>query len=183
MSNQNQNRNQDRVFINRSIKSPKVLCIGADNTNLGVIPLNQAISLASEAGMDLVQVAPPQRDNPPTCKILDYGKYKYELSKKKKASDKKQRETAIKVKEIKFHPTTDEHDLRTKARQAEEFIAEGHKIKVSVVFNKGGRQFSHKDVALDTFNKFIEFLPPVQKEGQMVLEGKALTVIIVKRDL
>ncbi|HVI42753.1 MAG TPA: translation initiation factor IF-3, partial [Anaerovoracaceae bacterium] len=137
------NKNQDRIIINHQIRGQKVFCINHENVNLGLIPLSQALNLAQEHGLDLVQVSAPSKDRAPTCKILDSGKYKYDLSKKKKEAEKKQREAIVKTKEIKFRPTTDLNDLKTKARKAEGFIEEGCRVKISITFK--GREISHQE--------------------------------------
>lgn len=174
------NRNSDRLFINYSIRAQKVLCIDHNNVNLGVISLSEALSLAQASGLDLVQVSPPSKDRAPTCKILDSGKYKYELSKKKKETDKKQRESIIKTKEIKFRPTTDLNDLKTKARKVEEFIEEGCRVKVTITFK--GREISHQEVAFKTLREFMDLLPQLQTLGKPSLDRKDLSVFIGKKE-
>jgi translation initiation factor IF-3 len=180
-SNGNSNKNQERIFINWQIKAVKVLCIDHNNTNVGVISLSQAISLASANGLDLVQVAPPNKDNPPTCKILDAGKYKFELSKKRKEADKKQRESIIKTHELKFRPNTDVHDLETKAKKAKEFIDDGCRVKVTITFK--GREISHQEVAYETLGKFMSFVPELQMIGKPSFDRKDMSVFIGKREV
>jgi translation initiation factor IF-3 len=172
--------NQERIFINYQIKSQKVLCIDQNNANLGVLPLSQAIDLASLGGLDLVQIAQPNKDGFPTCKILDSGKYKFSLSKKRKESDKKQRESAIRMKEIKFRPSTDLNDLKTKAKKAEEFISEGCKVKVTISFK--GREINNQAVAYETLNTFIGLMPDLQMLGRPSIDRKDLTVFIGKKE-
>jgi translation initiation factor IF-3 len=174
------NKTQERLVVNYQIRAAKVLLIDQDNINIGLIPLSQALSLASERGLDLIQVSPPVKDKPPTCKLLDSGKYKYELSKKRKESDKKQREAIIKTKEIKFRPTTDLNDLKTKAKKAEEFIEEGCKVKVTISFK--GREMSHQEVASQTLAMFMNLLPDLQMLGRPSLERKDLSVFVGKKD-
>lgn len=176
-------KNSDRVFMNHNIRAPRVLCINQDNANIGEIAIAQALALAQAAGLDLVQVSPPSRDRPPTCKIIDYGKYKYDLSKKKKEGDKKQREqkNMSEPKEIKFRPTTGSNDLLLKARKAQEFLDEGYKVKVYVVFH--GREVAHKGVAYDTLKQFIEFIPNCQfsQPPSMSDNNRNLVVFVVKK--
>src|SRR5690554_4765412 len=100
--------------------------------------------MALDAGLDLVQVSSGGRNSSPTCKILDYGKYKYQQSKNEKAAAKKQRENSVKIKEIKFRPTTDINDLRTKASKVQEFLNDGDKVKITIAFR--GREVSHKEI-------------------------------------
>ena len=145
----------ERVFANRSIRAKQVRCIDHNDDNLGVISTYKAIEIAEGAGLDLVQIS-KQGDQIPTCKIVDYGKYKYELSKRKKEQSKKQRESAVKTKEVKFRPSTSSNDLRTKAKRASEFISEGHRVKVAIQFR--GREMAHQEVARDRFEEFFEML-------------------------
>ena len=156
------------------------MCITQDNVNLGLIPLSQALSMAQEQGLDLVQVSAPSKDRAPTCKILDSGKYKYELSKKKKEADKRQRDAIVKTKEIKFRPTTDLNDLKTKARKAEEFIEEGCRVKISITFK--GREMSHQEVGLSTLETFMSFLPDLKMVGKPSFDKRDLTVFLSKRE-
>lgn len=170
----------EKVFINQSIKFPKVLCIDNNNNNLGIIETVRALSLALTQGLDLVQVSPPNRDRVPTCKILNYGKYKYELSKKKKEADKKQRESTIKEHEIKFRPSTDSNDLKIKARKADEFLAEGSRVRVTISFK--GREISHKEVAIKTLYEFAALVPNAKLLNSPSVEGKSMTVFIVRKN-
>lgn len=181
------NSNQERLIVNYQIRAPKVLCIDQNNVNLGVVTLSHALSLASASGLDLVQVSPPSKDGMPTCKLLDSGKYKYELSKKRKEADKKQREAVVKTKEIKFRPTTDLNDLKTKAKKVEEFVEEGCRVKVTIVLR--GREFSHQDVAAQTLTSFMDMLPGMQMLGRPALDlmqsgsTRRLSVFLVKKDV
>ncbi len=109
-------------FVNHQIKLPKVVCIDHTGANLGLISTSDAIKKAREVELDLVQILPPQKDKPATCKIMDFGKFKFESSKKKKEAEKKQRENAIKLKTIQLHPGTAQNDLNHKAKQANEFL-------------------------------------------------------------
>lgn len=179
----NIDKKNDRVYINQSIRVPKVLCIGEQGDNLGVLDTFEALKIAQKEGLDLVQMSPPTRDRPPTCKIMDYDKYRFEMSKKQKEADKKQREQKVlsEPKEIKFRPTTDTNDLQIKAKKAEEFLSDGFKVKVSIVFK--GRELSHKEVAYQTLNNFMAILPNCQLQAQpyMADNGKALNVFVVKK--
>lgn len=166
-------RKSQRYFVGRQIRAAKVLCIDNENINRGVIPIKDALQIAESNGLDLVQIS--DKDEIPTCKILNYSKFKFDLSKKEKESRKKQRESIIKIKEIKFRPATDENDLKIKARQAREFLEEGHKVKITIMFK--GRELAYKDVGLATFNKFLE-LVPAQSANPPLLNGRQLTAII-----
>lgn len=166
--------NKQRVYINHQIRSSEVLCIDHNDNKLGVIPIRKALDIAKENDLDLVQVS-ASNGSPPTCKILDYGKYKYNMSKKQKAIAKKQREQASKVKEIKFRPSTNTNDLQTKAKQAVSFLEHGHKLKISIMFK--GRELSHKEVAYETLQEFLAMLPEIQIIKDPSMEGRALSVM------
>jgi len=127
-----------------------VSVIGEDGKQYGVLPIYQAISLARDSGLDLVEVAPNVR--PPVCKIMDYGKYKYKLAKKEHDSKKKQR--VIKVKEVKMTPTTDEHDYQFKVNHIKRFLNHGDKAKITIVFK--GREIIHLDLGAKILNRIIE---------------------------
>lgn len=177
----NLNKSQERLIINYQIRAPKVLCIDQNNTNVGVIPLSQAIGLASASGLDLVQVSlPTNKDHVPTCKIVDGSKYRYELSKKRKEADKKQREAVIKTKQCKMRPNTDVHDLEIKAKQVEKFLNEGCRVQVIISFK--GREISHQEVANQTLETFMSFIPDMQMLGKPSFDRKDLTVFVGKRD-
>ena len=166
-----------RVYVNRDIRFSQVRCIDKDNENIGVINTSEALSLAIKSGLDLVQVSPFRKGDIPTCKIIDHGKYKYEMSKKDKERRKKQRESTIKVKEIKFRPNTELNDLKTKAAQASKFIADGCRVKVVVTFK--GREMSHKNVAHNRLGAFLDFIDGdvfIVNEPQM--DGRFLFTVI-----
>ena len=168
--------NKDFVPTNYQIRSLKVRCIGLNNENLGVIDKNEAIKIAEGYSLDLIQVCP---GDPPTCKILDYGKYKYEMSKKQKENAKKQRESFTEIKEIKLHPNTSENDIKIKAQKAEELLSDGSRVKLSVVFR--GREITHKDVGLNTLKDLVNLIPNIQLYGEPVLQGKVLSVLSSKK--
>jgi translation initiation factor IF-3 len=174
------NRNNKKQFtpINHQIRSPKVLCIDHENNNLGVIDTQQALKLAEKQNLDLVQIT-FNRDGFPTCRILNYDKFKYEQSKKQKVANKKQREAVVKIKEIKFRPSTDINDLKTKASKADSFLEEGYKIKVSVLLK--GREINYKDLACETLENFLSFVSNMQIVEKLSINGKILSVIIQKK--
>lgn len=174
------NKATERVFVNHNIKVPKVLLITHENVNLGVIPTSQALQIAQESNLDLVQVTPPTKDRPPTCKLMDYGKHKYNLSKKKKEADRKQRESTVKEKEIWFRPSTGLNDLRVKAEKALQFLEEGCRLKVKIKFT--GREISHKNVAMQTLYTFVDLVPSAQMESNPSMDdGRVLSVFLVKK--
>ena len=169
---------RENYLVGRQIRSPKVTCIDQNNQNLGLLPTSQALKLAEENNLDLVQVHNGGKNIFPTCKILNYGKFKYELSKSKKAAAKKQKESEIKIKEIKFRPTTDVNDLKLKAKHAEEFIKDNCRVKVSMMFR--GREMSHQEIAMDTFDKFLSFIESAKISGSPSMEGKTFIAFIEK---
>lgn len=169
----------DKTFIGKSIRANKVLCIdGPSGQNLGVIPTSEALKIANDKGLDLVQIQPPSNGKPPTCKIMDYGKYRYDESKKQKASEKKRRESEIKIKEIKIRPVTDLNDLEIKAKKAIEFINDGCKVKVTI-FHINKREMMFRDVTLNALNTFLSMIPNTVA-GQTLTEGKNVSVIVEK---
>jgi translation initiation factor IF-3 len=169
-------KRNNRIYVNRDIRANQVRCLDQNNENIGIIPIGKAIKIAEEEGLDLVQVSPPN-GGIPTCRITDYGKYKFELSKRQKERARKQRESAIKQKEIKFRPNTDTNDLQTKAKMASKFISEGCRVRVSIKFK--GREMAHKFVAENRFNEFLECMDvdfSILNEPQM--DGKAMVALL-----
>lgn len=129
--------------------------IAADGGQLGIMPPEQALRLAIEAGLDLVEVSP--ESNPPVCRILDYGKYRYQINKKAQEARKKQR--VIQVKEVKFRPKIDEHDFQFKARNVERFLLDGNKVKSTVIFR--GREMAHNEIGRRILNRLAAELVEV----------------------
>ncbi|HEY4695479.1 MAG TPA: translation initiation factor IF-3 [Candidatus Hydromicrobium sp.] len=152
-----------RIHINEQIRVPDVRLIAEDGSQIGVIPVKEALKTAEERGLDLVEVSP--KSNPPVCKIMDYGKYKYQLEISEKLKKKKQ--SQIIVKEIKLRPKIDTNDLNTKKRQIEKFLKSGYKVKITVMFR--GREIVHKELGINMLNKLIEEL---KDKGVMELEPK-----------
>ena len=163
----NNSKKRDFTPINHQIRNPKILCIDHENNNLGLIDTSKALEIARNNNLDLIQVSFNAKDNVPTCKILDYGKYKYTLSLNEKAAKKKQRESEIKIKEIKLRPVTQENDLKIKADKAREILSEGDKVKISIIFK--GRELNYKENGFDTYDKFIALVPEMQ-----IIEGPSL---------
>lgn len=148
--------------------------IDADGGQLGIYQIRDAQRLAEEKNLDLVEIA-PQAD-PPVCKIVDYGKFSYEIQKKEKTQKKNQQVSVLK--EIRLHPNTDTHDFEFKARHAKNFIEEGNKVKVSVIFK--GRELAYTEHGEKLLRSFVTKLEEVAKaEGELKFEGKAMNVILV----
>ncbi len=161
------------VRINDRIRVKEVRVVNPDGVQLGVLPIEEALQRASSLGFDLVEVAPDAR--PPVCRIMDYGKYRYEQSKKARAARKKQ--TIIQVKEIKLRPKTEEHDFQFKARHAERFLTEGNKVKVTLMFR--GREVLHMDLGRKLLDRFVEVLKDAAAVEQSPrLEGRSMVLLL-----
>lgn len=162
--------------INDRIRVPKVRLIGADGDQLGIMTHQEAMKIADEYGLDLVEISPTA--DPPVCKIMDYGKYKYELQKKQQESKKKQ--TVVTLKEIKLRPNTDQHDLDFKLNHVRRFLEQKDKAKITIQFR--GREMMHADRARKTMTKIIEDIKDVgEPEKPPHMEGRTLSVIIAPK--
>lgn len=161
MSYNNNAKRSDRVFVDNAIRAKTVLVIdGESGKNLGTMPLFKALAEARDRGLNLVQMSLVGKDAIPTCKILDYGKFRYDESKKLKAQQKKQREAQIEDKEITFRPDTALNDLKVKAKKAIEFLDSGDRVKVTI--KCVGREATHPDVFRATLALFLECIPNAQ---------------------
>lgn len=159
--------------VNREIRAPKVRVIGQNGEQIGIITIHEALRLADEAGLDLVEIVP--NSAPPVCKIINFGKFRYDQTKREKESKKSQHQ--IKVKEVKIKPNIDTHDLETKMRHAREFISKGNKVKVTCVFR--GREMMHPEFGEKLVQQFCESLEDIaQSEAPAKLFGKMLTVVL-----
>ena len=141
--------------MNHKIRAPQVRVIDDKGEMLGVFPVEEAIRIAEDRGMDLIEVAPEAK--PPTCRIMDYGKFLYEQ--KKKAQEAKKNQTVIVIKEIQLRPRTDQHDLDVKLRKARDFIEDNAKVKVNLRFR--GREMIHQDQGLKVIESFIDALKDI----------------------
>ena len=141
---------QTFVRVNNRIRVPEIRCIGPDGEQIGVIPTREALDRASREGMDLVEIAPNAQ--PPVCRIMDYGKYKYEQERKDRQMRRNQ--TATRVKEIQFHPNVGEHDYQTKVRHVREFLAEGCRVKIGLFFR--GRERAHQELGFEVMNRVLK---------------------------
>ncbi len=162
--------------INEEIRVPQVQLIDQDGANRGALPTREALAIAQEAGLDLVEVAP--NASPPVCKILDYGKFKYESQKKAAEARKKQR--TIEVKEIKMRPMIDDHDYDVKMRSIRRFFEEGDKVKVTLRFR--GREMAHQDLGLKLLDRVRSELSELSKvEQEPKLEGRQMVMVLAPR--
>jgi translation initiation factor IF-3 len=140
---------------------------------VGIVSRNEALDMAADAGLDLVEIAP--NADPPVCKILDFGKYKYEEQKKKNEAKKKQK--IIEVKEVKFRPSIDDHDYDVKMRSMQKFIGEGDKVKVTMRFR--GRELAHQEIGMDVLMRVKGDLDAIAKVEQFPrMEGRQMTMVV-----
>lgn len=155
---------------------PEVRVIDSEGEQLGIMAIADAIAAAEEAGLDLVEVSPTAK--PPVCKILDYGKFKYEQQKKKNEAKKKQK--TIELKEIKFRPNIDQHDYDVKMKSMHKFIDEGDKVKVTLRFR--GRELAHQELGLEVLNRVKEDMAEKAKvEQNPNMEGRQMVMVLAPR--
>ncbi len=163
---------QDRTRVNHRIRSREVRVIDDDGGQLGVMPPQQAIRVAEEKGLDLVEVAP--NGDPPVCRIMDYGKYRYQM--KRKAHEAKKHQRSVTVKEVKFRPNTDEHDYEFKKNHIIRFLKQGDKVKANVWFR--GREIVHKEIGRALIQRLVEELEEIGAvENRPKMEGNNLVAI------
>jgi translation initiation factor IF-3 len=163
-------------MINEQIRDKEVRLVGEEGEQMGIMSSKDAMQLAKEANLDLVKIAPTAK--PPVCKIIDYGKYKYELARKDKEAKKKQKVTE--VKEIRLSPNIDDNDLNTKAGQARKFITKGDKVKVALRFR--GREMAHMGASkriLDEFFAKLEDIAIIEKPSK--LEGRSMIMFLTEK--
>ena len=163
-------------LINEQIRANEVEVIGSEGERLGKMILTDAINKAYDEDLDLVLVAP--NSNPPVCKILNYSKFKFEMAKKEKEAKKNQR--VVEVKEIRLSATIDTHDLETKAKNANKFLRNGDKVKVSLKFK--GREVKFIEKGKETIMKFASLLDEGKIDKEPKLEGKFLNVLVLPKD-
>jgi translation initiation factor IF-3 len=164
---------EPQTRINHRIRTDPIRVIGPDGDMLGVISNREALRIAQEHGMDLVEVNP--KAEPPVCKIMDYGKFKYE--EKKKASEAKRKQTTVELKEIKLRPKTDDHDLNFKLRAARRFVESGNKVKFVVRFR--GREIAHPECAQVQLVWLLEHLMDIANaDSRPSMEGRTMTVLV-----
>ena len=163
-------------MINDQIRDIEIRVIGEDGQQLGIMSSREAMKIAREAELDLVKIAPQAK--PPVCKIIDYGKYRYELARKEKEAKKKQK--TIEVKEVRLSPNIDSNDLNTKIASARKFIEKGNKVKVTLRFR--GREMAHVQSSrhiLDEFAKALEDIALVDKPAKM--EGRSMAMFLTEK--
>ncbi len=167
------NKKEPKVKLNHLIRAPEVRVIDDEGTMLGVMTPQKAVEIAESRGLDLVEVAPTAK--PPTCKIMDYGKFLYEQ--KKKAQESKKKQVIIDIKELQLRPRTDVHDVNVKLGQARKFLLSGDKVKLSMRFR--GREMAHQEIGLELIKKFLKDLEEVAiVESPPKIEGQQAFVMI-----
>ena len=163
-------------MINEQIRDKEVRLIGADGEQLGIVSSKEAQRLADEAGLDLVKIAPTAK--PPVCKIIDYGKYRYEQARKEKEAKKKQK--TVELKEIRLSPNIDTNDLNTKINAARKFLSKGDKVKVSLRFR--GREMAHMNQSKYILDDFAESLADVAVvEKAPKVEGRSIGMVLAEK--
>jgi translation initiation factor IF-3 len=165
-----------RANINEKIRAPQLRVIGEDGTQLGIMEREAALAQAKEAGLDLVEVA--TETSPPVCRIMDYGRYKYQQS--KKLSESRKKSTTVEIKEIKFRPKTAEHDYQFKLRNIFRFLEEKNKIKVSLVFK--GREIVHANLGQELMERVLKDVSQVAHPEQFPkLEGRTIVMVLAPK--
>lgn len=171
-----QNQRGPQVRINQRIRVPEIRVIGDDGEMLGIMPTSEALRRAHERGLDLVEVNP--KADPPVCKILDFGKFKYD--EKKKAREAKRKQSVVEIKEIKLRPKTDDHDLQFKTRAAHRFLEAGHKVKFTVRFR--GREITHPEKAQEQLDWIIKQCEEIALiEVRPAMEQRTMTLLLAPK--
>ncbi len=164
------------LFINEQIRDKEVRVIGENGEQLGIMSAREAMHLAEEAGVDLVKIAPTAK--PPVCKIVDYGKFKYEQTRKEKEAKKKQK--VVEIKEIRLSPNIDTNDLNTKVNSARKFITKGDRVKVTLRFR--GREMAHMNTSKHILDDFAQALADVANVDKAPkVEGRSMTMFLAKK--
>ncbi len=159
--------------VNEKIRAREVRLVGEDGKQIGIVSLREALEIARQRGLDLVEVAPTAQ--PPVCKLMDYGKYRYEQTKKEREARKSQK--VISIKEIRLRPKIDEHDFQTKLKAAERFLMEGNKVKLTVLFR--GREQAHAELGQELLDRMVAELASVaQVEQASKAEGRTLAMVL-----
>ncbi len=164
---------QQRVRVNDQIRISPVRLVGEDGEQIGIVSIEEARERAEERGLDLVEVAPDAR--PPVCKLMDYGKFKYEEARRAREAKKKQR--VMQVKEVKFRPGIEDHDYEFKLRHARRFLEEGDKVKVTMMFR--GRQMAHPELGLEVLERLANDVSDMGRvEGRPAREGRTMVMVL-----
>ena len=169
----NRDRDRDDLFINERIRDREVRVISAEGEQLGIMSSRDALKLAEEAGLDLVKISPNAK--PPVCKIIDYGKYKYEKTRKEK--DAKRKQHIVEIKEIRMSPNIDKNDMQTKINNARKFLTKGDRVKVTLRFR--GREMAHMQQSAHILTDFADALADVASVDKAPrVEGRSMTMFL-----
>ena len=163
------------LMINEQIRDKEIRLIDENGEQLGIVSSREAQKIADERKLDLVKIAP--QAVPPVCKVLDYGKYRFEQQKKEKEAKKNQK--VVEVKETRLSLNIDTNDFNTKLNQTAKFLAAGHKVKVSIRFR--GREMAHSALGADVLKRFAEALPQASMDKQPVLEGRTMSILLIPK--
>ena len=167
---------KSKTRINSLITAPEIRLIGSDGQQIGIVPIEKGQQMAENEGLDLVEISPDAK--PPVCKVLDFGKYRYEISKREKDSKKKQH--VIILKEIRLRPRTEDHDLEFKIKHARKFLEQKNKVKFTVMFR--GREMAYKEFGEKLLDRVVVKLDDIAKiETDKKFEGRSLTMTFVNR--
>ena len=167
---------KDGPRVNEEIRNREVQLIDQTGTNLGAVPIQDALARAAEAGLDLVEISP--NANPPVCKLLDYGKYKFQAQ--KKAAEARKKQKVVEVKEIKFRPMIDDHDYDVKMRAMKRFFDEGDKVKVTLKFR--GREMAHLELGMKLLLQVKDDTTTIAKvEAEPKLEGRQMMMVLAPK--
>ena len=169
------NSKSNELEINEQIRDKEIRLIGADGAQMGIMSPRDALKMAIDKDLDLVKVAPQAK--PPVCKILDYGKYRFEMQKKEKEAKKNQK--VVEIKEIRLSLNIDTNDFNTKLNQTAKFLAAGHKVKASIRFR--GREMAHSALGADVLKRFAEALPQASMDKPPVLEGRTMSILLIPK--
>lgn len=162
--------------VNRRIRSAEVRMIDPDGEQLGIMSIDDALDKAEEFGLDLVEVAPNAK--PPVCRIMDYGKYKYQQ--KKRTAEARKKSSRVELKEVKMRPKTDDHDFQTKVRHARKFLEEHNKVKFTVMFR--GREITHPEIAFEMLKEAAQLLSDIAEVEQAAkLEGRNMGMMLAPK--
>lgn len=163
----------ERTRVNQQIRISPVRVIDPEGNQVGILPIEKALETAEELGLDLVEVAPMAR--PPVCRIMDYGKFRYEEQRKAREARKKQHR--VDLKEVKLRPGIEDHDFDFKARHARRFLEEGNKVKVTMMFR--GRQMAHPEIGREVLDRMVEEVADVGKvESAPAMEARSMTMVL-----
>jgi translation initiation factor IF-3 len=170
----NERKQENKILANREIRSKEVRLINADGSNIGVVPFYRAMTIAEDQDLDLIMIN--AQSQPPVCKVADLGKYKYDLQKRQRETDRRNRENRVEVKEVQLRPGIDKHDLEVKIRHIKEWLDDGDRVKIVVRFR--GRELANTGNANSIIENILSHVPNAKLEGNSELQGNRLTATL-----